>query len=180
MTEKVAKAKILWYLLYRFGSLAAVTEMRYADVFAISRAGYTQEIEIKVSKSDLMSELKVIDMLLGLDTQKKYMPKFYKHDSYLRKEKTEQILLVERIPNKFSFGVPPSLVKVCSEHIKDTPYGLYKIYNDQNYVEIIRKPDFLHKNKISEEIKNSLLRKVSTEIQSLREQDCYKKRATPT
>jgi hypothetical protein len=118
MIAKQAKAKMLWWMLYRFNFLAAVTEFDFADVFAISRAKYSHEVEIKVSRADLMSELNCIDIVLGRIPQTKYFPNHFKHRNYILAE-----FPTFTRPNYFSFAVPESLIDVALPHLEGTPYG---------------------------------------------------------
>lgn len=169
MNAKQVKATVLWWFLYRFGYQAAVTEKDGADVYGVTRAKYTHEVEVKVSKADLATETKCIDICLGLDKQTKYLPKFLKHQRYLGKLGYETPTWWH-LPNYFSFAVPEDLVQFALDHIKDTPYGLFKIM-PENYCERIKKAERLHDGKLDDKEMMSILRKVSTEIQTLREKE---------
>lgn len=194
MTSKEIKHKLLFDLLYRRGYHMAVTEktMFYgiADVFAMSKAEYTHELEIKTSRQDLKSEIDAIELVLSGKKQEKHLAKFHKHLAYLKldnrgskyslfdpEEDTRPYILktfekpeVEksRIPNKFSFAVTPDLKEYAKKSIEGTPYGLFVIHAHSIDLEVQAK--HLHKEKISREEVMYLLRKVSIEIENVRGQ----------
>ena len=153
------------------GHHAVFTEVEFADVFGVTRSKYTHELEIKVSKADLMSELNCIKDLTLFGTPQKRYAKKYKHEHYF---KGETNMFVE-VPNYFSFVTPFNLEKLALEILKDTKYGLYCINIHENggnpYATIgcQKKAQLLHKEKISEKKLFYLLRKASTEVQFLRE-----------
>lgn len=157
-------------LLYRMGYHAVFTEFRYADLFAITRSRYSSEFEIKTSKSDLMSELNCVkDLVLFGEPQKVYEKRF-KHEHYFKGESNQFC----EVPNYFSFVVPFDLEKTALEILKDTKYGLYCIKIHENggnpfaTVSVQKKAQLLHKEKIKDDLLFSLLRKSSTEVDTLR------------
>lgn len=99
------------------------------DFFAISKTGYSIEIEIKISKADFKADYK-----------KEYYGK-NKHHQLLDKNDTDK-------PNKFYFACPDGLIK--TEDINEN-YGL--IYITDSHWKIVREAKFLHKNKMMTEIK---------------------------
>ena len=98
-----------------------------SDFFAISKTGYSIEVEIKVSKSDFKADFKKKNAA-GVD----------KHHIILSKYE-------ENKPNKFYFACPEGLIK--KEDI-NPKYGLIWVYNTR--VEIVQNPKFLHKAKMLE------------------------------
>lgn len=171
MTSKEIKPYLLKELLYVMGYHAAFTEVKYADVYGITRSQYSHEFEIKVSKADLLSELNCIKELVLFGTPKKYYAKKYKHEQLLKGESNQ----FQEVPNYFSYVVPFCLQEAAMAVLKDTKYGLYCIDIHENggnpYATIGRqkKADLLHKEKLSDEATFYLLRKAATEVQTLRE-----------
>ena len=96
-----------------------------SDFFAISKAGYTIEIETKIDKNDFKK-----------DFTKRSRDGFLKHDQLLNEENKDK-------PNKFYFACPDGLIN--KEDI-DKKYGL--IWVSDNYVRVMKEPMFLHKDKI--------------------------------
>lgn len=158
------KERLLFFLLYRMGYHAAFTEMLNADVFAITRAKYTHEFEIKTSKPDLMSELNCVKELVMFGEAKKSYAKNWKHTRYLGI--TNSVLSIE-IPNYFSFVVVPELSKTALEILATTAYGVYEY--DGGYIRNLKKATLLNKEKVSEKLFFYLLRKAAVEVQTLRE-----------
>jgi hypothetical protein len=106
-----------------------------SDFFAISKSGYSIEVEVKISKSDFKA-----------DYNKTTFSGIKKHD-YLLSEKNNK-------PNKFYFACPEGLIQ--PNEINDK-YGLIwvKKYGTCN---IVKNPKFLHKDKLLEN--KGILRKL--------------------
>lgn len=164
MKSEEAKVALLDWMLFRAGFTAGFTEFQNADVFGITKAGYTHEVEVKVSKSDLMSELKCVECILGRAKQEKYMNKQFKHKYYLTSP-LEKIWAT--VPNKFSFAVPKELVLIACEYLAGTKYGVIELTG--GVPETRKKSDWLHKEKPNEKLISALLRKASTEVYFTRE-----------
>jgi len=98
-----------------------------ADLFSITRTGYSHEFEIKISKSDFKADLK--------------KPK---HKAYGEKGNT---------PNYFWYCCPKGLLVV--DDMPNDSYGLLYIIGKQ--VKIIRRAKLLHKNKCSDKQKQRVL-----------------------
>lgn len=197
------KAHVLFYMLYRLHFMAAVTEYGgvgcegIADLYGITDADLTHEIEVKVSRADLMGELvairyhveeKLADALVhpsgmplfGIkpDAEKAQKPappqarKGTKHWWYLRNEGNVQKSewgneYWRQKPNRFSFAVPPALAAIAKEYLKGTPYGLIVVTAAYD-VSTVKKAEYLHKEKVSDKVLRKILHKTSTEIQSVR------------
>lgn len=98
-----------------------------SDFFAISKSGYSIEVEIKVSKSDFMVD--------------------FKKEIVFEREWTKKHNLLQNIdtgfkPNKFYFAFPEGLIN------HDEIPGRYGIIEIGNHAKIVQKAKFLHKNKI--------------------------------
>lgn len=179
MKSEDLKVSMVEHCLYRLGCNGAVTEYGgkgsggIADVYAITRAGYSIEFEIKVNKQDLLGELNAIDYIknehLGIQPrledgprEQRYTGKNYskatKHWSYLAYDSEYK---VKRCPNQFYFFVTLDLLDLAKERLKDTPYGLYVL---RGTPECVKKADKLHREKVPEDVLINMLRKASNEI----------------
>lgn len=91
-----------------------------SDFFAISKSGYSVEVEIKISKSDFKA-----------DFNKNHHSGLNKH-KYLKEGKLR--------PHKFYFACPKDLI---NENEIPSDYGL--IYVDGCNIKIVKSAKFLHK-----------------------------------
>lgn len=99
------------------------------DVLKVSRAGYTTEYEIKISRADF----------------KKDREKFHKHDAYQAVfEKCSQPK--KGIPNYFVYVMPENL-NLLSIDVPDYA-GLYIVNN--GYLSLVKPPPRIHKQKFRE------------------------------
>lgn len=170
MKANKVKTILIYYMLWQWGYLGAVTEyINYSDVFGVKRTLYTAEFEIKTERGDLLKEINIIKKILkekgsiGWDNHKK--KKHNKYLGYWPKDK-------KWIPNEFSFVCPDNILDSNIGGLLDvTPYGLY-IFNSYNiesgFHQSIR-PKKIHQDKISKENLVYFFRKLSTENQGLRE-----------
>lgn len=196
MNAKEVKADMLGHVLYRLRYAAAITEYGgvgsygIADIFGMQESGFTHEFEVKVSRSDLAGELNAIEywtrpeqLAIG-DPGHRSAPvaKGGKHCAYL-KGVLGPLAYAMKIPNKFSFVVPAELREFAKDGLKNSPYGLYVIDGDPSCV---KRAEYLHKEKATEQIRMNILRKASGEVASLRRQvlegmkctGCYKSLST--
>lgn len=180
ITAKELKPQIISELIYHKGYHCAFTEFNMhfgiADIFAMTKAEFTHEIEIKTERGDLKSELDCILLVMSNKDQKKWMNKLHKHYAYLSKIQVSKYSLfepsidknyyrdveVDHIPNKFSFAVPGELLDYAKGVLKDTPYGLILV--DRGFFKVVKTAGYLHKEKISERMRMYLLRKASMEV----------------
>lgn len=200
MTSKEMKAHLLFYMLYRLHFMAAVTEYGgvgtdgIADLYGITSADLSHEIEVKVSKQDLAGELQAIKyhvknriparsvhntgMMSDIfgsrpDTEKVVEPpprgarKGTKHWWYLCETAQSGDWRVK--PNRFSFAVTPALKDFALAELKETPYGLIVVKEAYDVV-TVKKADYLHKEKVSDKVLRKVLHKSCTEIQSVRQE----------
>ena len=169
MKSQEVKVAILEELVY--GSyLAAVTEYCGADVYGITQSLYSHEIEVKVSKADLMSELYAIKEVLDDDSSYMKRSKGHKHYYYLKRP-GNILSQFYRPPNRFSFAVPNDLVEIARQYLKDTPYGLYEMHDaGANYItrRIVKKASWLQRTKVTQEDIYKIISKCSLEVVSLR------------
>jgi hypothetical protein len=96
-----------------------------SDFFAISRSGYSIEVEIKISRGDFKNDFK-----------KTHFNNIPKHDFIADITKVNK-------PNKLYFACPDGLIKSDEIPIK---YGL--IYVKDNCAKVIKEAKYLHKEKI--------------------------------
>lgn len=174
---------MLWHALYRLHATAAVTEYGgkgvdgIADVYGITESGYSYEIEVKCSKNDLAGELEAIRHIQAWNAAptlgekpmpKRSMSKRLKHEVYLSGT------YPWRIPNRFYFVVPIDLREYALKALEGTPYGLFSVNStptslgSQEWVSEDKDARHLHKEKVSDEVKENILRKSCTEIAALR------------
>lgn len=107
------------YLLYRRNYKYAFTEwMNEGDVIGLTKAMYPTEVEIKVSMSDLKSELKAMQGERGNNSWNKV----HKHKMYLEPE-TERYHW-NRPPKYFYLCVPDYLEEIAMAGVQDLPYGV--------------------------------------------------------
>jgi len=185
MNSNLAKLIAARYLIYEKNYIGAITEYCNCDVVGIKRSLYASEIEVKLTKSDLMKELRIIKSILKGDHPIKGVHnKIWKHQSFLKQWKREWNFM----PNEFSFIVPKDLKDLLFSEIgylADLPYGIY-YFEYQKYeksmmsyydikepgrwdVHCLKEPEKIHKIKIKPDLFLELFRKISTENNSLRE-----------
>lgn len=124
-----------------------------SDFFAISKSGYSIEVEIKVSKSDFNADFKkeIIKGVLKHDllTDEKYFAK----------------------SNKFYFAFPEGLIN------HDEIPGRYGIIEIGNHAKIVQKAKILHKNKMLDDkyflkkLMNKFYWKTINQMQIIRSQE---------
>lgn len=176
------KAKVVRWLLWHRGYQIAVTEgFNQSDVFAVKRTGYTTEIEIKLSRSDLRRELNSIKAVMeNLNPNDYNCKKYHKHKAYLKpdrdfadgKFKRDYRSYFDSIPNEFVFLVPESMSGFAEVYLRNTPYGIWYFVLGESFwgdeIEVIKRPIKLHLDKIKLSDSLRLARKASTECQMLR------------
>lgn len=142
------KLEIIDY--YGFNGCWAITEHRnWSDAYVIRKTGYCAEIEVKVSKSDLLGENKVIKEVLERSDEDLYNPslsrwkkraKYNKHEQYLTNptncfKEEKSYIQQNNTPNEFYFAVPSKLGELAKACVAGTPYGVITIgeYKYLNY-----------------------------------------------
>ena len=155
MNANEVKKSLLQYLMWQRNFICAAHETALyggfiADVVGISSERKIYEYEVKVSRSDLMSEIKTIRYgLFGEET--KVFNKLHKHREY----NSPKRLSFNLIPNKVYFSVPYKLKDEAVELLKGTPYG---VADHNGYTHKIAK-DF-HGNLASNEMIERMARRV--------------------
>lgn len=193
MNSKQAKIAMVGELLYARGRQMAMTEFRYADVFAVTKAFYTEEYEIKVEKGDLRRELEVVAWAAGFGDEKAFAwNKKHKHRRYMEaagKREVERNRLgltmgdiFDDVPNRFYFVVPDlEMEEIAMRCVRTTPYGLIRLveipYGPWIRVDTIKEATNLHGHKEKAEKLLPHMRKVCTESHELmkRVSDAHKK-----
>jgi len=157
MTSNEAKDQLCTYVSHQssqyMGSVWESVHHWNADFIAVKWNGEISEFEIKVSKSDLVGEIKAVRRALEKDsvridqlrfgggqraiveTTKLSASKVEKHHHYL----VSQRPLFR--PNLFYFAVPLELVEIAKELTVGTKYGVFSI--DQRL--IVKKATKLHR-----------------------------------
>ena len=139
-----------------------------SDYFAITKAGYSHEIEVKLSKNDFIAENKKVEKYYYLENfsggqyvtafDKKYLmvTEEWKQEIYNRKGYCDVNYkeMKNVLPNKFSYACPYDVINK-----NDVPdyAGLYYVEGFYNKnigknvykVKEIKKPKFIHKNKFN-------------------------------
>ena len=164
-----------------------MTEFRYADVFAVTKAMFTEEIEVKVDKGDLRRELEVVSWALGIGPEKAFAPnKRIKHQRNMeavgkREVQRNSFSMVwpkfEDVPNRFYFAVTSELEDLGRRGVRDTPYGLIVLTQTEEgppekkriRVEMVKSAENLHKNKTLPDSLVHHMRKVCLENLTLME-----------
>ena len=180
MNNNDIKIELSRYYLFERQFLIVTTEQvgvkGTSDVWVMDKDYMSIEIEIKVSKSDLMTELTTIKNLMlknlhpVLYADKNGGAKWDKHRAYLKKREPHDI--PNLLPNRFYFAVPEELVGVALEHIKDTPYGLLMVtgsqYSAACNTKVIKSGKLLHKGLVAQTVIKQTMRRLAFENKNLR------------
>jgi len=168
MTAQEIKKAMVHYLLWERGARAVAHEystgLSKCDMFSVNRLLFSTEYEIKVSKPDLMMEIKIIKRTLQeLNPQlfRGSLPysKSEKHIRYLGKGQPTSYKLF--IPNHFYFVVTSELSHEAIEGVQETPYGVIEInQNMGNAPKVVRRAAKIHANKMDIEDMVDLCRKL--------------------
>lgn len=159
--------------------LASFTESyNNSDVLGVKRTLYTQEVEVKVSRGDLLAELNDIDCAVkGWKVVGKWVSstKYFKHCQFLKSGKyISNYSLPTYIPNEYCIAVPEELVALTLERLEGTPYGVlsarWEKYYDRMklFITEAKKPVKLSMEKLGTKEMAGLLSKASYEAQNLR------------
>lgn len=121
------------HLFWQLHHPIIIDEHNFMDVFSVRRSNYTVEYEIKISKSDLMREIKIIKGEQPIKYSKDWT-KWEKHAHYLSRSikqipnrygfVTNNIDRAYFIPNEFIFYIPDFLVDCAMKELQGTPYGI--------------------------------------------------------
>lgn len=173
LDSQLMKCFIGDYFLAHRNYKAVFTEaLNHSDVLAIRRSGFIDEVEVKVTRRDLQSELKAVANIFPAE-------KLEKHQRYLTTATCGQKMDSGFVPNTFSFFVPEELKDFALEELRGTPYGLYVLPKDAYrscHIQEERIPIKLHGEKPSAAEVWYLVKKASRELASVRSQlSNYKK-----
>lgn len=129
---------------YRFNKSfhLVASEVLNADVM-VANDKKCVEIEVKISKQDLLDDFKKS-----------------KHVKYLNYNKDTSNGL---IPNQFYFCVPSELVNNALELVKDLPYGVIRYISSQS-VCVEKRAKFIHKEKPSCYLQRVILLRMGSEL----------------
>jgi hypothetical protein len=139
-----------------------------SDFLTFTKAGYCNEIEIKVSRGDYFNDFKKGKHNIYRNSKQKYI--HVKSEEIITRH-TEwdgqrwikydlcesEWLEVEKIlmPNRFYFAVPEGLIQPHEVPL----YAGLMYFKDYGTGEIIREAPFLHKKKILPDVQSRLLKK---------------------
>ena len=169
------KKELMSHLMWRLHFPVVIDEYQFMDVFGIRRSEYMVEFEIKISKADLMREIKLMHCSQPIKYSKDWV-KWEKHAHYLKRqiEKTPSIydtipgysvnVTDYFIPNEFYFYVPDFLGDVAVRETAGTPYGVVIIGTTHNSYgreyhsdyEVIKKAVKIHEKKADDKIYRSI------------------------
>ena len=185
LTALQMKRIIAEHLFTELGFLGVFTEcFNGSDVFGVRRTLYAVEYEIKISKSDLVHELKSIRAVIANNPKlmdKHGWNKYSKHRRYIGKgddmfySKEYNDLFYK--PNEFYFAVPNELADVAVDGVKGTPYGVMAVgkyfCGYENKCEMwgphfILKAIKMHQNKMEMKHIIGLIGRAAAENQNLR------------
>ena len=186
MTSWEMKLKVVDY--YVFNNCQALTEHRnQSDVYVIRRSGYCAEVEIKVSRSDLVGELKVIRDVMEANKPNtifdpvKFKTRFNKGDKWRKHEEylfdpmryiptpeNPKEYSQRKSPNEFYFAIPEGLLDIALAGVEGTPYGI--IIEGAYGVTVAKSAKKLHRAKMIEsDYKHALQRAHSESFNYRRE-----------
>lgn len=180
------KTDLMMYLSYRLHYRYVATEsINNSDVFGINKSDYSVEFEIKTNRVDLVRELNYIfpdvkTKILIKEALGRCDNKIIKHIAYAKKTPIYEFqnwygshTNKYQVPNKYYFVIPEPLFKSLYFRIVDLPYGIMTFKTDGDYnwwqFETKKKPDFLHNEKATSEIKERMLDRVVNELVELRD-----------
>lgn len=189
VTSSDIKHELIKYLCFEKRHLIACTEsLNLADVLTLTSTRFLLEHEIKVSKSDLVGELKAIKVAQQdmskftlwpeemQDLSRKVSDsKLYKHRRYLGTYYNRYGLsqLKYYRPNRFLFVVPEPLGDVAAQGVAGTPYGVITVSGNQwreiaNFTTLVKARP-LHTEKVEESNFLRMVRRVGVENITMRE-----------
>jgi hypothetical protein len=158
MTEKSIQIAVRrWFGNYDYKLCNTFLFNWESDFFAISKSGYSVEVEIKISKADFKKDFThKVDKHQLLSNHKKPAVMKYKipHEPRLRRGETEYAWFhgesssvsfccpANYIPNKFYYACPDGLIKV-----EDLPPYAGLLYTGNGNVWEVKPAPFLHKIK---------------------------------
>jgi hypothetical protein len=169
INSDMIKVVVASYYRFKMRYFYTCTEYEHYDICACN-GKYLTEIEVKISYSDLVSDTKKIGTYSwGKDKDGNSIKTNIKlkHDFYSGKHKSKYIL----VPNYFYYCLSYDLYmdKRAVEYIEEH-YPQYGIMYVQDWREpiITKRPTMLNKNKVGENILNSILMRISSENIGLR------------
>lgn len=162
VTAKDITTSIMANLRFAKGIPLLATEagLFSSDVLALDvNKGKFIEVEVKVSKSDLLADFKK-----------------QKHEYYLHLHKNKEPLQLGRswkwrntfVPKQFFFAVPESMLEYTLNAVEDLPYGVIcyrhsKVRHDRR-VRIEKRAPKLHDNAVPTNVVDGLLKRMSSEL----------------
>lgn len=119
-----------------------------ADLISATKAGYINEYEVKISRSDWKADFK------------KSKFKLLKENYVERRHKKNIDRYGYRVPNYFWYVVPEELYKCSQDIVKTLPgySGIIVVGRSNCWVKYIRKAKLLHRYKINESQKEKITR----------------------
>lgn len=131
------------------GAVTEATNFNSADVIAVKHSGRIQEYEIKVSRADLIGEMRCARVAAGLEHLDDHMrkdgnghrlshTKYKKHLAYLNEHHRQGWKV--SVPDNFYWCIPVDLFTLCFEMNKGLPYGIYVFNPTDRMANILQVP----------------------------------------
>lgn len=160
MTAADAKLWVVGHLLFKLNHVGAATEcINDADVFSVTKAGRSWEVEIKVDRQDLRREVAGMLRALGLEPKRQGC-KVVKHSRYLDPSWMNWNSAYSPVPNLFYVAVVPDLVEEATHTIPE-PYGVMEVR--EQWVEVVRRAKPLHRDSVHDRTVQRIMRRASLE-----------------
>lgn len=155
INSDMIKIVVCSYFRYKIRNFFTCTEYNFCDIVTCN-SKYLTEIEVKISYSDLKADSKKTKAYGKL-----------KHDFYSGKNKSKYVL----VPNYFYYCITKEMyddeksIKWINENYPN--YGIMYVRDWREPI-ITKRPTMLNKNKVGENILNSILMRISSENIALR------------
>lgn len=168
ITAEDIKFELMRYYLYERQFLCITTEqnMYYgrADIWVLDRDYMGIEIEIKVSKADLISELNSIKHIVG-ELSGVRGAKYIKHERYIKYANAPEYSK-NLLPNRFYFCVPEHLQETAITCLRHTPYGLLVCIADQSRIiatKVVKSGKLIHRTAVAPKLVKETIRRINFE-----------------
>jgi hypothetical protein len=156
INSNLIKTALLCYYRFKCGCKLACTEFNYgygiADILTINKENEVIEVEIKISKSDLLSEGK------------------HKQLKHLMLKESNNTKFLNSTPNRFYFCVPSDLQSEAIEYANDlnSNYGVmvfnYDPKQPQESIKIIKSSRLLHSKDTASKFNESIIKRITNDL----------------
>lgn len=168
MTAEDIKLELMRYYLYERQFLCVTTEqnMYYgrSDIWVLDRDYMGIEIEIKVSRADLISELNSIKHILG-ELSGVRGAKYTKHKRYIKYANAPEYSK-NLLPNRFYFCVPEHLQEIAITCLRHSPYGLLVCVANESRIiatKVVKSGQLIHRTAVAPKLVKETIRRINFE-----------------